>query len=105
MSEPTHQLVVQLPASVFWDADAMVRFEDSLVDVLGDRHAVDGHDVGAGEVNFFVSTDDPQAALAEVRKVGDPFDRAGARVAARLVGGEDYELLWPVGDTRQFAIA
>jgi hypothetical protein len=104
MSEPTHQLVVQFPVSAFWDSDAMVRFEDSLSEVLGDRHSVDGHDVGSGEVNFFVLTDDPRAALAAVQKVGDPFDHPGTRVAARLVEGEDYELLWPAGDTHPFAI-
>jgi hypothetical protein len=51
-----------------------------------------------------VLTDDPRAALAAVQKVGDPFDHPGTRVAARLVEGEDYELLWPAGDTHPFAI-
>jgi hypothetical protein len=106
MSEPTHQLVIQFPEAAFWDFDAMVRFEDSLCEVLGERHDVDGHDIGSGEVNFFVFTDDPRAALAEIQEgLGDRFRHPGPRAAARLVDGEDYELLWPVDDTRAFTIA
>jgi hypothetical protein len=67
MSEHTHQLVIQFPEGAFSGFDALVRFEDSLYDVLADRHEVDGHDIGSGEVNFFVFTDDPKTALA-----GDP---------------------------------
>jgi hypothetical protein len=106
VSDPTHQLVVQFPEDSFLDFDALVSFEDYLYETLGDRHEVDGHDIGSGEVNFFVFTDDPRAALAEIQAGHvDRFSRPGVRAAARRADGEDYELLWPVGDTRAFTIA
>jgi hypothetical protein len=105
VSEPTHQLVVQFPADAFVDFDAMVSFEDSLYEILGDRHEVDGHDIGSGEVNFFVFTDDPRAAFAEIQEgLGDRLSHPLARAATRLTNGDEYELLWPVGDTRTFTI-
>lgn len=105
MGEPTHQLVVQFPEDAFSDFDALVNFEDILIEALGDRHDVDGHDVGSGEVNFFVLTDNPNAAVAEIRDGTGPWlDRPDARAAARLVDGDDYELLWPKGDTKPFKV-
>jgi hypothetical protein len=105
MSDHTHQLVIQFPAGAFTDFDAVVQFEDSLYDVLGDRHDVDGHDIGSGEVNFFVFTDDPETALSEIRNAnGELLAHPDVRAAARLINGEDYELLWPVGDERGFSI-
>lgn len=100
-----HQLVVQFPEDAFLDFDALVSFEDSLDQILGDRHDVDGHDVGSGEVNFFVLTDDPRAALAEIQERHmDRFSSPGVRAAARPIDGERYEVLWPVGDTTAFTI-
>ena len=107
MSDPTHQVVVQFPEDAFVDFDALVSLEDSMCEILGDRHDVDGHDIGSGEVNFFVFTDDPRAALSLLIQAGpgDWLSNPLVRAAARLSDGEDYEVLWPVGDTRAFTIA
>lgn len=105
MSEPTHQLVIQFPEEAFPDFDALVSFEDMLIEALGDRHDVDGHDIGSGEVNFFVFTDNPRAAVSEIREgTGDWLAQPDVRAAARPIDGEDYESLWPVGDTRPFTV-
>lgn len=97
--------MLQFPEDSFADLDTLVRFEDSLCNVLGDRHDVDGHDLGSGEVNFFVLTDDPQAALGEIHEVLRCwFSHPLVRAAARRADGETYELLWPVDDTRAFTI-
>ena len=107
MPEPTHQLVIQFPQSAFPEFDDLVRYEDTLIEVLADAHDVDGHDSGSGEVNFFVFTDDPSAAVATMRGASDGslLSHPQVRAAARLVNGEDYEPLWPVGDEREFGIA
>jgi hypothetical protein len=103
---PSHLLAIQFPEDVLGDFDALDSFEDALFEILGDRHEVDGHDIGSGEVNFFVFTDDPGPALAEIQvSQMESFNSSGVRVAARLIDGEDYEVLWPAGDTRPFAIA
>ncbi len=103
MREPTHQLVIQFPQSAFTDFDDLVGYEDSLIATLGEAHEVDGHDIGSGEVNFFVLTDDPTGVLSAM---GDALlARPDVRAAARLVDGEEYELLWPPGDERAFTLA
>jgi hypothetical protein len=104
--EPTHQLVIQFPQSAFPAFDDLVRYEDTLVEILADAHDVDGHDIGTDEVNFFVFTDDPNAALVTMRAASDGslLAHPEVRAAARLVDGEDYEPLWPVGDEREFNI-
>ena len=106
MREPTHQLVIQFPQSAFLEFDDLVRYEDRLIDLLADAHDVDGHDIGSGEVNFFVFTDDPAAALATIRcaRDGSLLSHPQVRAAARLVDGEHYQPLWPVGDEREFNI-
>jgi hypothetical protein len=60
----------------------------------------------SGEVNFFVLTDDPSAAMAAMLHAsgGSLLSHPQVRLAARLVGGEDYKPLWPVGDARKFQI-
>ena len=106
MSEPTHQLVIQFPESAFADFDDLVRYEDALIDSLGDAHEMDGHDIGSGEVNFFVFTDDPAIALRVIRDArgGVLLSHPEVRAASRLVEGEVYEPLWPLGDEREFTI-
>ena len=99
--------MIQFPQSAFPEFDELVQYEDTLIAVLADGHDVDGHDIGSGEVNFYVFTDDPAIALDAIRDEGDGslLSHPQARVAARLVDGEDYESLWPVGDDRDFTIA
>lgn len=105
VSDPTHQVIIQFPETSFPDFDAMIGFEDMLIEVLGDRHQVDGHDFGSGQVNFFVFTNDPEAAFRQIRQgTGDWLAWPNVRAAARPIDGEDYESLWPVGETRPFTI-
>jgi hypothetical protein len=98
--------VIQFPQSAFPEFDDLVRYEDMLIDVLSDTHDVDGHDFGSGEVNFFVLTGDPDAALDAIRGASDGslLAHPQARVGARRMDGEDYEIVWPDGDQREFNI-
>ena len=63
--------MIQFPQSAFPEFDDLVRYEDALIGVLADDHDVDGHDIGSGEVNFFVFTDEPTVALSTIRDGGD----------------------------------
>jgi len=58
-----YQLVLQLPASSDIDFDSLVLIEDKLSESMGEKHIVDGHDFGSGEMNIFIHTDDPDAAF------------------------------------------
>ena len=104
--EPTHQLVIQFPQSAFPEFDDLAHYEDTLIAVLADAHDVDGHDIGSGEVNFYVFTDDPTVALRTIRDAGDGslLSHPQVRAAARRVDGGDYEPLWPVGDELDLTI-
>ena len=108
--EPTHQLVIQFPESAFSEFDDLVRYEDTLMGVLDDAHDVDGHDIGSGEVNFFVFTDDATAALDAVRNARDGalLSHPEVRAAVRLVeSGEDLQVVWPLNQRgkRDFTVA
>jgi len=79
--EWSHQLVVQFPDEAFGDFDGVVAFGDALERALGDDHEVDGHDIGLGEVNYFVLTRDPGTALSSiVDALGDVLSKRAARV-------------------------
>ncbi len=101
-----HLLVNQLPESAFPEFDDLVQYEDALIDTLDDVHQVDGHDIGSGEVNFFVVTDAPTAAFATIRDTrgGVLLSHPEARGASRPLDGDVFEPLWPPGDQRAFTI-
>ena len=106
MHEPTHQLVIQFPDSAFADFDDLVDYEDALIETLADDHEVDGHDIGSGEVNFFVFTAEPSTAFDLIRDARDGalLSHPAVRAAARTVDGETFEPLWPPSDNRPFRI-
>ncbi len=107
MSGATHQLVLQFPASAFSTFDELVQYEDALIDTLDHNHEVDGHDIGSGEVNFFILTEDPESAWTVIRHAGGGtlLLHHGLQAAARRLDGEVYERFWPVDDERDFHIA
>ena len=91
-----YQLVLQWPASSIKDYDAMIEVEDALIEKLSEANDVDGHDVGSGEVNIVIRTDDPKRAFNEVKAIlGSRECWVDARVAYREVAGSEYTILWP----------
>jgi hypothetical protein len=100
-----YQLVVQLPSDGVADLDTLTALEDELIDALGSIAEADGHDIGAGEGNIFVHTDDPAETFVHVREL---LVRKGllaaARVANRELEGEKYTVLWPEHFNGDFAI-
>ena len=56
------------------------------------------YDVGSGEVNIFVGTNDPQRLYEELRAL--LMERGAwsdARIAYREADGDSYTVLWPKG--------
>ena len=64
-----YQLVLQWPASSIDNYDTMISVEDSLIKGLSDDDEVDGHDVGSGQVNIFVLTDNPARAFESIKEI------------------------------------
>ena len=93
-----YQLVLQWPASSIKDYDEMIRIENILIGALGDFAVVDGHDMGSGERNIFLDTDNPNQAFEKAQQVLE-LEHAieGLRAAYRLFTEHDYTILWPPG--------
>jgi hypothetical protein len=102
--ERKYQLVIQLPEDFFETFDAMVEFEDTLINALPAKsNSVSGHDIGSGTINFFVDTDFPNAAFLTFRKyLGTNAVERKLRIAYRETKGETFTNLWPRRDPRPF---
>ena len=97
-------LVIQWTSLLLKDYDDMVEVEGLLIDGLSELHEVDGHDVGANEVNIFIHTDSPVNAFEEVKHIlSSTAYWAGARLAYRNISESEYVILWPK-DLRTFKI-
>ncbi len=99
-----YQFVIQWPGDLLSDYDLMIATEERLEAGLSKRHQVDGHDVGSGEVNVFIHTQDPRSAFEEVRRILQTLNRwNGVRIAYRDADGGKYSVLWPEG-LQSFAV-
>jgi len=99
-----YQLVLQLPASSIRDFDRLILIENKLGELLGEKHFVDGHDFGSGEMNIFIHTDDPDAAFELAINSLDDLLIAKLKVAYRKIDGEEYQMLWPENFQGEFNI-
>ena len=99
-----YQLVMQLPVSEKTDFDRLLDLEGKLIIGMGDPHLVEGHDLGAGEMNIFVHTSDPIAAFSRVRELVSFGDFPELRVAYRSVTNDEYTNLWPEGSKESFSV-
>ena len=99
------QLVLQFAANTIRDFDDLVALEQQLITVLGEG-AVDGHDMGSGEANIFILTPDPPHTFQQLVPV---LQRAGrltdVTAAYRVIGNDEYQVLWPANSSRKFSVA
>ena len=63
------QLVFQWPASSEADYRLLLAVEETIRPGLGPIGLVDGHDIGAGEMNVFIHTDDPKGTFEKTRSL------------------------------------
>lgn len=90
-----YQLILQWPKSSLAEYDSLIEIENLLIEQLTDRSQVDGHDIGAGQANIFILTDDPQAAFGEVRAILSKTPSwSDARAAYRQNESDEYKILW-----------
>jgi hypothetical protein len=92
-----YQLVIQFDATDDEaDHDKLLELEESVIANIGKLGEVDGHDIGSGECNIFVHTNDAQKAFEAIRELvstGLPNMRA----AYRQFKKETFVPLWPRG--------
>ena len=95
MPNPAEYLLVfQWPENFFADFDAMVAFENRMINIWPKTCTHDGHDMGDGTVNFFVFTAYPKAAFLTFRKyLGTLKATKKLRVAYRPRDGIEYTII------------
>ena len=91
-----YQVVVQFPEELFDDIDWIASVEDRLDESLVDAE-VDGHDIGSGEVNIFIHSNNTTNTLKLVKNIleEDGVYLENVRIAYREIGSELYIPLWP----------
>jgi hypothetical protein len=92
-----YQLVIQFDANDDEaDYDKLLVLEESVIENIGQLGAVDGHDIGSGECNIFVHTNDAPKAFDGIKEIvtnGLPNMRAAYRDFKK----EAFIPLWPKG--------
>jgi hypothetical protein len=101
-----YQLIIQFQladASVD-DFDRLIIIENELRIIMKDKHDVDGHDLGADEMNIFIHTNDPDDAFKLAKNVLSKNDLKTILVASRQMKGEEYSVIWPENFSGEFKI-
>ena len=90
------QVVVSIKPATSADFDLPVNWEDVLISRLADSADVDGHDLGAGEFNVFILTDDPSGTFKAIQSLPETKQLARSMECSyRTIFGNDYTILWP----------
>ncbi len=100
-----YQLVLQLPESYLKDFDALISLEDDLAEIMTENEDVDGHDIGSGEANIFIFTNEPRATFQRVRPTLVNLGYiTNVTIAYRGVEGENYTVIWPENSEKEFTV-
>lgn len=93
-----YQLVLQLPSVSDADFDRLVSLEETIENGLGELGIVDGHDIGSGEMNIFIHTDEPILAFEKAKQLLGPRDDLRALKAGyRDFDEDEYIAIYPKG--------
>lgn len=99
------QLIIKLWRPSLTDEAFLSTIEADFKQVLGDSVELEGFDVSAKEINFFMLTADARHSF---RRAKDALEKAGVvnglSAASRLVGGAQFTSLWPPRATRKFKL-
>jgi len=101
-----YKLVIQFPltdASAD-DFDKLLVIENELDLTLRDAHQVDGHDIGSGEMNIFIFTNNPNEAFKLAKNTLSEKDLNKIMVAFREINSDKYSVIWPENYNGDFRI-
>ncbi len=101
-----HQLVLQLRRSSVEDPALVGVLETRIGEILGASAEMDGHDIGARDINLFILTPDPASAFRRSKPVLEELQLLDKVTAAhRVVGGAQFKVIWPLRVRSKFKIA
>jgi hypothetical protein len=91
-----YQLVIQFLEELYGDIDFIANVEDLLGEAITDAE-VDGHDIGSGEVNIFIYTNNPKNTFKIAKNILEEnnINLAKTKIAYREISGDHYFHLWP----------
>ena len=96
---------MQFSADSLKDYDAMIELENNIISGLGNLGEVDGHDMGAGEMNIFVRTNHPKLAFEKIKEIPEIVEfMPDLKAAYRDVGTDIFTIVYPPG-LKHFMIA
>lgn len=99
-----YQLTIQFEASSIEDYDQLIEIEEEIENLLGNSHEVDGHDIGSGEMNIFIYTNNPNEAFALIKNNLTEKYNNTMQVAYRELESEKYNVIWPIGFRGEFEV-
>jgi len=92
------QIVFQWPASSEADYQLLLAIEETITRGLGPIGLVDGHDIGSGEINVFIHTNDPKGAFEKTMSlIRGKYDLKELMVGYRNFEDNDYVPMFPPG--------
>jgi len=94
-----YMFVLQWPSSsTAEELDLLISLENQIRKHIGDDGKVDGHDIGSGEMNIFIFTEDPRATFEHVLNIGSiPNHVSNLKAGYREVGEDEFVPLHPEG--------
>lgn len=92
-------LVLQLPTSSSpGEYDLLIFLEEAIKEKIEDSATVDGHDIGSGEMNIFLFTENPKLAFERIKTIPSVAKHMSVmKVGYREVGEDEYTPLYPEG--------
>ena len=99
-----YQLVIQFPEALRGGVDLLIKLEDILEANL-ETSEVDGHDIGSGEMNIFIYTDEPEVTFNEIKNLFESEKEVVCNMKAAYRDAEKGEFIciWPK-ELREFHV-
>ena len=96
--------MIQFKQEFFDDLQVLEKLEGQLENILLDAE-VDGHDIGSGELNIFIHTNNPMSTFEEVKLVliKQDIDVNMLKSGYRAFSSNSYTPIWPL-DLKEFLV-
>ena len=98
------QLIIQFSLNSDSNINNLITIEDRLELSLSETHEVDGHDLGSGQMNIFIHTNNPNGAFEEVSGVLTKKEIENSKIAFRETLTDQFTILWPKESNGDFNI-
>ena len=78
--------------------DQLIEMENILDYDLGIGHEIDGHDMGSGQANIFMITNNPEDLLQQIKEILNESELSIVKIAYREESKDEFTIVWPVGE-------